>query len=69
MKVHRMRIRFEDPHIAPDQAQAIARRVSELVTGERVADRLESADRLEPADGLARHVAGSVSNALRAAGE
>jgi hypothetical protein len=63
MKVHRMRIRFEDPRIAPDQAQAIARRVSELVTGER------AADRLEPADGLARHVADRVSDTLRTAGE
>ena len=63
MKVRRMRIRFEDPHIAPDQAQAIARRVSELVTSAR------AADRLEPADGLARHVADSVSDTLRAAGE
>ena len=69
MKVRRMRIRFEDPHIAPEQAQAIARRVSELVSGEHDAERLASFDQLDTGDRLARHVAGSVSEALHAAGE
>jgi hypothetical protein len=69
MRVRRMRIRFEDPHVAPDQAQSIARRVSELVTGEQAADQIEPTDRFDAADELARHVAGRVSDALHAAGE
>jgi hypothetical protein len=63
MKVSRMRIRFEDPHITHDQAQAIALRVKELVTDG------EAADRFESRDALPRHVAGRVSEALRMAGE
>ncbi len=63
MKVRRMRVRFEDPRIAFDDAQAIARRVSDLVTKERVADRVL------PDDGVARQVADRVSAALHAAGE
>jgi hypothetical protein len=58
-----MRIRFEDPHISHDQAQAIAHRVRELMTDG------EAADRFESRDALPRHVAGSVSEALRTAGE
>jgi len=63
MKVRRMRIRFEDPRIAFDHAQAIARRVSELVTDDR------AADRPGPDDGVAQQVADKVSVTLRAAGE
>ncbi len=63
MKVRRMRIRFEDPRIALDQAQAIALRVSELVSDER------AADRHGPDDGVARQVAQRVSAALHASGE
>lgn len=69
MKVRRMRIRFEDPHISPDDAQAIARRVSELVTGAQATDRHASVDGLGRGDGMARRVAGRVSEALHAAGE
>jgi hypothetical protein len=58
-----MRIRFEDPRIAFNEAQAIARRVSELVTDER------AADRLGPDDAVARQVAQKVSAALHRAGE
>lgn len=63
MKVRRMRIRFDDPRIAFDHAQAIGRRVTELVTDER------AGDRLDPDDGVARQVADKVSAALRTAGE
>lgn len=58
-----MRIRFEDPRISQEEAQAIARRISDLVTGDR------GGAGVDPDEGLARHVAGEVTQALRAAGE
>jgi hypothetical protein len=62
MIVDRLRIRFEDSGIAQDRAEAIARRVRDLVAGGAGVDD-------DPNDALARRVASSIERALRGAGQ
>lgn len=60
MRVNRMRLRFEDPHVARPQAEAIARRLADLIAGEGCGPWPD------PADALARQAADRVSEALDA---
>ena len=62
MTVDRLRVRFEDPAIGPERAEAIARRVRDLVAGGAAAGD-------GPDEELAHRVAGSIEQALRGAGD
>ncbi len=62
MRVDRLRIRFEDPAIGPEQADSIARRVRDLIAR-------GTAPQDGPDEELARHIANSIEQALQRAGE
>ena len=62
MRVDRMRIHFEGSAIGPERAEAIARRVRELVMGHGAAQDGQDEE-------LAQRVARSIEEALRGAGE
>lgn len=60
MRVNRLRLRFEDPQVARPQAEAIARRLADLMAGDG------AGAWPGPADALAQQAADRVSAALDA---